>query len=104
MGHVKVELKNLPLSAPQEVKDKAFKGMLAAFKRRVNDYGVLAEFNQRQYYESRGQKVRRRHKEAALQRKKEENMKLNGGKIKKDKDKENNRDNKDRDRDYFFQV
>jgi ribosomal protein S21 len=69
---VKVELKLLNRNASEFDKDKAFKGMLAAFKRLVNETGVLTDYNRKKSYESKGQKRRRKEKEAALARRKTE--------------------------------
>jgi ribosomal protein S21 len=70
--NARVEARPVPADASREQKDRAFKSMLAAFKRRVNEAGILIEFNRRQSYESKGQKCRRKMKESILRRKKEE--------------------------------
>ena len=53
-------------------KDRAFRSMMSAFKRRVNEAGVLVEYGRRQSFESRGQKRRRKDKEAYMRRQKEQ--------------------------------
>jgi ribosomal protein S21 len=68
---VKVELKNYNPNADREDKDRAFKYLLNLFKRYVNDSGILIEYKQRQFYESPGEKRRRKRKEAAAERQKE---------------------------------
>lgn len=69
---IKVKMRELPRGASPEAKDRAFKGMMAAFKRDVNEYGVLKDLSKRKYYESKGQKKRRKRKENAALRMKEE--------------------------------
>jgi ribosomal protein S21 len=73
-SHVRVELKSIPANASPDQKDRAFRGMFSAFKRRVNELGILTEYNMRSSYESRGQKTRRKRKEADLRRQKEESL------------------------------
>lgn len=69
---VRVELRPIGRNASEGDREKAFKGMQQAFKRLVNESGILTEYNRKQYYESKGQKARRKAKEAALARRKEE--------------------------------
>ena len=69
---VKVELRPLSRGASKADEDKAFKGMYAAFKRLVNETGILTEFNRKQYFETKSQKIRRKRKEAELARRREE--------------------------------
>jgi ribosomal protein S21 len=52
-------------------KEDMFKKSLSIFKKRVADSGVLQECKKREFYESPGQKRRRKEKESALLRKKE---------------------------------
>ena len=75
VARVRVELKHLHPRASREQGEAAFKGMMAVFKRRVNEVGVLAEYKSRQFYESKGEKKRRKQKEAMLQRRKEAGLK-----------------------------
>lgn len=70
-GLVKVELKDLPRNASLYERERAFRTMLAVFKRQVNEAGILSEYKERQYYESPGEKRKRRLKEAARERSKE---------------------------------
>lgn len=52
-----------------------FRILHTRFKRRVNESGLLTEYKQRQYHESKGEKKRRKLKESILKRKKEEKEK-----------------------------
>ena len=45
--------------------------MLSHFKRQVNDLGILSEYKERQYYESPGEKRKRKRKESQIERQKE---------------------------------
>jgi len=69
--NIRIEARPLHPNASPEQKDRAFRAMMAAFKKSVNDAGILTEYNQRSTYESKGQKKRRKLKEAQLQRRKE---------------------------------
>ena len=69
---VRVELKRYNPNASREERDRAFKGMFSAFKKQVNEAGVLAEWKQKQYFESKGEKKRRKRKESASNLKKEQ--------------------------------
>lgn len=67
---VRVELKRYnPHASPIE-KDKAFKGMFSAFKRQCNELGILSQWKQKQFFESKGEKRRRKAKESAANRRK----------------------------------
>jgi small subunit ribosomal protein S21 len=68
---VRVELRELSHSPSYEERDRAFKNLLAAFKRQVNESGILSEYKQRQYYESPSEKRKRKKKEAQLELQKE---------------------------------
>ncbi len=70
---VKVELRDMPHNASLYEREKAFRTMMAIFKRQVNEAGILSEYKERQYYESPGEKRKRKRKESALERRKEEN-------------------------------
>ena len=69
---IRVDARPLSRNATDEDKDRAFKGMYAAFKRLVNETGILTEYNRKQSFESKGQKRRRKKKESALARMKQE--------------------------------
>lgn len=71
-GLVKVELWDISPNASLYEREKAFRTMMAIFKRQVNDAGILSEYKERQYYESPGEKRKRKRKEAAQERRKEE--------------------------------
>lgn len=68
---VRVELRDLPPNPSYEERDRAFKNLLSAFKRQVNESGILTEYKQRQYYESPGEKRKRKRKEAQVELQKE---------------------------------
>lgn len=78
-GLVRVELRDLPPNASLYEREKAFRTMMAIFKRQVNDAGILSEYKERQYYESPGEKRKRKRKEAALERRKEESVNSSKG-------------------------
>jgi ribosomal protein S21 len=71
-GLIKVELRDIPHNASLYEREKAFRTMMAIFKRQVNEAGILSEYKERQYYESPGEKRKRKRKEADLERRKEE--------------------------------
>lgn len=72
---VKVENKFAKKHMSPEESERAFKGMMAAFKRAVNEAGVLAEYNKHLAFETESQKLRRKKRESEFNRKKEENLK-----------------------------
>jgi len=72
---VRVELKKLPANASYDQQDRAFKSLFAIFKKRVNDSGVLTDHRAKQYYESPGEKKRRKRKESTIQKSKDESLK-----------------------------
>lgn len=99
---VRVEIKN-KYNDPY----KNFKEMFAEFKRRVSSAGILADFKDHQFYESKSEKQRKKKREAVAKRRSEmieekilsgERVKAPGGLIKKimsnqnKKRKPNNRD------------
>lgn len=69
--NIRVELKSIPHYATKEQKEKAFRGMFAAFKRKINESGILTEYKERQTYETQSERKRRKTKEAELRKKKE---------------------------------
>jgi ribosomal protein S21 len=73
---VRVELKDLPHNASVYDRERAFRTMLSIFKRQVNDLGILSEYKDRQYYESPGEKRKRKRKEADIERRKESRSKF----------------------------
>jgi small subunit ribosomal protein S21 len=60
---VKVYLKNLSSNASSLDKEIAFKKMFSTFKKLVVDAGILQEYKKREFYESPGEKRRRKKKE-----------------------------------------
>ena len=70
-ANVRVEAKDLHPNASQYEREKAFRTMLSHFKRQVNDLGILSEYKERQYYESTGEKRKRKRKESQIERQKE---------------------------------
>jgi small subunit ribosomal protein S21 len=68
---IRVEIRDLPPNPSYEERDRAFKNMLSAFKRQVNESGILSEYKQRQFYESPSEKRKRKKKEAELELQKE---------------------------------
>lgn len=72
VARVRVELAELRFNASYEKRDRAFRRMWADFKRQVNESGILSDFKERQSFESKGQKKRRKLREAKIRRLKEE--------------------------------
>jgi small subunit ribosomal protein S21 len=64
-------MRDLPPNPSREERERAFKNMLAAFKRQVNESGILSEYKQRQYYESPSEKRKRKAKESQSEVQKE---------------------------------
>lgn len=71
VARVRVEAKNLHPNANFGERERNFKIMFSIFKKAVNDSGILTIYKEKQSYESKGEKRRRKSKEAALQRRKE---------------------------------
>ena len=67
-ARVRVELRDIHNNPSREERDSAFKRMHAIFKKAVADAGILASLKKYEYYESAGEKNRRKRKEANLQR------------------------------------
>ena len=70
---IRVEAKNLHFNASQEEKNRSFRILLATFRRQVNDSGILTRYKEKQFFESKGEKRRRKQKAAELQFRKEQN-------------------------------
>lgn len=64
---VKIYLKDLPHNASRQEKENAFKRMFSIFKKAVVDAGILQEYKRREFYESPGEKKRRKKKEQVNQ-------------------------------------
>jgi ribosomal protein S21 len=67
----RVELRDLPANPTTQDKAFAFKKMFASFKKQVADAGILQLYKQHEYYESPGEKRRRKQKESRNQRMKQ---------------------------------
>lgn len=70
IARVRVELRESH-NASHEERDRAFKSMLAAFRKQVNEAGIISQYKRKQYYESPGENRNRKRKEAQLERQKE---------------------------------
>jgi ribosomal protein S21 len=64
----KVELQDMPHNASRQEREIAFKKMFSLFKKRVAEAGILQDFKKHEFYESAGDKKRRKQKESAKQR------------------------------------
>lgn len=60
----KVELRDLPSNASWQEKDIAFKKMFSTFKKQVAEAGILQQCKKHEFYESPGEKKRRKKKES----------------------------------------
>lgn len=60
----KVELRDLPHDASWQEKDVAFKKMFTIFKKQVAEAGILQQCKKYEFYESPGEKKRRKKKES----------------------------------------
>lgn len=67
-SRVRVELRHLPSNASSFDREIAFKKMFSTFKKQVADAGVLHDFKKHEFYESPGEKRKRKRKEAKNQR------------------------------------
>lgn len=67
----RVELRGLPNNASWHEREIAFKKMFSIFKKQVAEAGILHDYKQHEFYESPGEKKRRKKKEAVNQRMKE---------------------------------
>lgn len=65
---VRVELRDLSSHPSREDRERAFRSMFAAFKKQVNECGILSECKARQYYESPSEKKKRKKKEIELEK------------------------------------
>ena len=61
ISRCRVELKEHGRS--REDKERSFKQMFSAFKRKVSEAGVISEFKKKQYFESKSEKKRRKKKD-----------------------------------------
>jgi ribosomal protein S21 len=60
----RVELRDLPNNASWQEKEVAFKKMFSIFKKQVAEAGILHQCKQNEFYESPGEKKRRKSKES----------------------------------------
>lgn len=78
VARIRVVARHLSPNASMDEKDRNFRMMFAAFKRQVNESGILTIYKEKQFYESKGEKRRRKRKECDLERRKDtENLKNN---------------------------
>lgn len=70
VSRVRVELKECSPNASREEKERAFRTMFSIFKRRCNEAGIISQYKEKQYYESPGEKRRRKRKENKAERRK----------------------------------
>ena len=61
---IKVVAKHLHPNASYDERERNFKILLHSFQKAVNDSGLLTKFKEKQFYESKGEKRRRKIKEA----------------------------------------
>lgn len=59
----KVTLDDLGRRGKSRDNHKTFKSLLGLFRKRVNESGVLTIYKEKQYYESKGEKRRRKRRE-----------------------------------------
>jgi len=95
---VRVEIKN-----KYNDHHRNFKEMFAEFKRRVSSAGILADYKEHEFYESKSVKARKKRKEAVAKQRSEmieekllagEKVNAPAGLIKKIKAKQNKKDKK----------
>jgi ribosomal protein S21 len=67
---VRVEARPIRANASDEEKKRAGRALLHAFNKRVDDYGIKQLYKRKQYYESPGEKRRRKRKECEREHKK----------------------------------
>lgn len=65
---VKVTMRDLPHNATPHEKYVAFQKLHNAFKKAVAEAGILHDYKKHEFYESKGEKRRRKKREADLQR------------------------------------
>lgn len=71
IARVRVEVKHIGRGTPED-QYRAFKIMHQEFKRRVSDAGIMHILKERQYFESKSEKLRKKKKDALNKRKTEE--------------------------------
>jgi ribosomal protein S21 len=68
-SNVRVELEES--GRTKEERERAFRGMMNAFRKKVDESGVLSLWKQRQFFESKSEKDRRKRRQSEITRKKE---------------------------------
>ncbi|RDJ35276.1 MAG: 30S ribosomal protein S21 [Crenarchaeota archaeon] len=68
---IRVVSKNANSNASRYEQERAFKSLFGAFKKQVNESGILTRYKECQFFESKSEKQRRKKKEAEAQRQKE---------------------------------
>lgn len=91
---VKVTGRDLPPNASFQDREAAFRKLFSAFKKAVANAGILHDYKKYEYYESPGQKRRRKKKAFELQQLKAK-LWENFPEKRKDKQKNNNKRNND---------
>jgi ribosomal protein S21 len=64
----RAELRDLPHNASYQEREIAFRKMFTAFKKQCTEAGILHQYKQHEYYESPGEKNRRKKRESEVQR------------------------------------
>lgn len=64
-------------------KERAFRSLHSAFKRKVTEAGIISDWKSHQFFESKGEKRRRKAKESAQERQKQKLRDHFGNKNKK---------------------
>jgi len=67
--NVRVELHG-PVGRSKEEKERAFRALLRAFTKKVDEAGIKPQWKQKQVFESNSAKSRRKRRQAELERKK----------------------------------
>ena len=76
--HVRVSASDLDRKYFRSDEERC-KVMRGIFKRTVDDLGILTDYKRRQSYESKSEKRRRKCKESAIRRKKEQRQRQHNG-------------------------
>ncbi len=66
VANVRCVAKPIHPNASREERDRNFKGLFTAFKREVAKAGVLKQYKRHEFYESDGQKCRRKKREQQI--------------------------------------
>jgi ribosomal protein S21 len=69
--NVRVVARELGARAGQSDRDREFKKMLSIFRKAVTDSDVITLYKQKQFFESQGEKRRRKMKESVANRRRE---------------------------------